>query len=148
MKVGKDLKGLLAEASQIDPMIGESLGDIESIQEGGDLTHMIADSCWNAAYDLHGEPLDQSVEIELDGWRWTRKGKPLMHEGRRIYGSREPGFVLSVFQEIERFPEGPREWSPKSPAMIYKFRLTVSREKGDKAMKKVAADLDWELVSG
>jgi hypothetical protein len=32
--------------------------------------------------------------------------------------------------------------------MIYTFRLAVSTEKGNKAMKKVAAGLDWELVSG
>lgn len=147
-KEGKDLNALLREAAQIDPMIGEGLGDIESIHEGGDLLHRIVEIGWTQVYDADGLVVDQRVEVDLDKWAWIRKGKPIYSQGRRAYGAWEPGFTLSTRQEIERFPQGPREWTPKSPAILYYFMLTVSKEKGNKAMKKLAADVGWELISG
>lgn len=146
-KEGKDLNALLREAAQIDPMIGEAL-DIESIHESGDLLHRIVEVCWTQLYDAVGLVVDQRVEVELDKWSWIRKGKPVYSHGHRAYGVWEPGFTLSSRQEIERFPEGPREWTPKSPAIIYHFMLTVSKEKGNRAMKKVADGLGWDLISG
>ena len=150
MKEGRDVYTLLAEAARVDPDIEAALDLRNAVPFGSgvELMHAIADLCYQEVYDAAGDSVDQKVEIVQDNLTWTRKGKPAVYEGRRIYGEREPGFYLSISQTMEQFERGPKEWTPKKEALIYHFTLTVSREKGTKQMKRRAEELGWELVSG
>jgi len=148
MKLGKDFEALLVEVAEIDPDIAAALGDSGPFENGLDLMHVVAELCFQNLYDPDGDSIDQTLEITHAFMTWTHKGKPSKHEGRRIYGSREPGFFLRIGQQPEKLPEGPKEWTPNKEAMIYNFMLTVSKEKGNREMKRIAQDLGWELVSG
>lgn len=148
IKVGKDLNALLGEAAKVDPYIAQALEGTGPFEDATHFTHVVADICWNPAFDSHGRWIDQSVEISPRYAAWARKGDQIEVEGRIVYGSKEPGFRLMWREEVEKLPEGPREWGPKPPAIIYTLMLTVAKEKSRPAVKKVAEGLGWELISG
>jgi len=146
-KSGKDIRVLLSEAAEIEPEIGEALGDV-AIENADDLTRIVASSCWGEVFQDLEKSINQGVEIELDYAKWNRSGKLIIHEGRVLYGAREPGFTLSWSQRLEEVSQDPREWTPRQPAMVVTLTLTLARVKSGRELKNLAKDLGWELVSG
>lgn len=148
VKKGKDINALLNEAAQIDPYIGEALEGTGPFEDGLHLAHVVADICWNPQDDIHGKWIDQVIEISIFSVTWKRKGAQIMSGQHIVYGSKAPGFSLTWQAEVERLPQGPREWGPHAPEVVYDLMLTLTKDKSKPPVKKIAESLGWELISG
>lgn len=147
-KTGKDINILLHEAAEIDPYIGKALEGLGPFEDGYHFTHAVTDLCWNGELDAHDYVIDQNIVVDRNYGDWSRKGEQILVGGHVVYGSKEPGFKLVWRAEMERLPEGPREWGPHPPAVIYTLMLTLTKDKSKTPIKKVAESLGWELISG